>query len=154
MTRDDNDKHGLGLEWNARQLRERIGELEAKLVAADTEAERLRTVLGSAQGEIDKLLAKLAAAETALHRTDGVAMIAAEREKQRAKWSDAHDDQHVRRELAINAAAILTEQSGTWGLGERHDSRLDRLVIAGALVAAEIDRMLRLAALAEKDGAP
>lgn len=90
-----------------------------------------------------------------------IELIAQEREKQKLKWSEKHDESHRYGELRYVAAALcaygtelsLTDQSefiledGTdrWGLCEKHkDSSLDRLVIAGALILAEIDRVLKL----------
>lgn len=94
----------------------------------------------------------------------GIGLIAAERQRQiQAEGYDAeHDDQHVHRELLITAWEILgvfhprleADADDDWGLIPRHRRRpggeLRLLVIAGALVAAEIDRLLR----AEKEGQP
>lgn len=101
----------------------------------------------------------LAAGEDA--RT-GVAMIAAERKRQLEKegWSEMHDDDHVLGEMAITAAcyaangtaAEVTVNGGDafpWGSchdKRRKHGRIRQLVIAGALIAAEIDRLQRSAA--------
>ena len=94
---------------------------------------------------------------------DGAARIAIEREKQRAKWGDAHDDEHNGGMLAGVAAILaarLAEECDSvsvavyvdgietredpWGLAEKHAADpIRRLQIAGALIAAEIDRRLR-----------
>jgi hypothetical protein len=83
-----------------------------------------------------------------------------ERKKQRAKWGNTHDDAHGDQMLALNAALltlqgtggeIIGDESGDpfpddWGLVAKHaGDRRQQLVIAGALIAAEIDRLDRLA---------
>jgi hypothetical protein len=86
----------------------------------------------------------------------GIALIAAERERQitEKSWTPENDDTHNRGDLAKAAAAcILNDQYGAvfntpqWGLrlAEKHrGDRVRQLVIAGALVAAEIDRLQRV----------
>lgn len=83
--------------------------------------------------------------------TDGAARIASERRRQveREGWSPGHDDQYKSREL-IQAAVVYLTQSGAWpdGWDPNFDKRYQhsyerRLEIAGALIAAEIDRMER-----------
>lgn len=97
---------------------------------------------------------------------DGATRIAAERTKQLGKWSPQHDDHHDFGDIAFNAAALalttVIEESVVsielivdgdrvdpirdgWGLAEKHTDPIDRLVIAGALIAAEIDRRIRVA---------
>ena len=90
----------------------------------------------------------------------GAGLIAAERRRQIVAegWTAEHDDHHTAGELAIAAASLAV--SGTdatiddphnvdteWGhIVERHaDNRLRQLAIAGALIAAEIDRLMRAA---------
>lgn len=84
----------------------------------------------------------------------GASMISAERASQALKWSAEHDADHQRGQLAIAAAQLaadgtdaeVTDPHGTlaWGLVSKHRSdRLKQLMVAGALIAAEIDRMLR-----------
>ena len=93
---------------------------------------------------------------------DGAGLIAAERARQRAKegYSDAHDDSHDSGELALHAAELAindTDAVGiafgggdrmdfdTWGLVKKHSNdRVGQLVVAGALIAAEIDRLHRV----------
>lgn len=86
--------------------------------------------------------------------TAGSQLIAAERERQ--TYSAGHDDDHDTGELAYRAAELLVagtraslshpvEPPDFWGLVEGHPSAVQRLIVAGALVAAEIDRRLRLA---------
>lgn len=87
---------------------------------------------------------------------DGVALIAAERRRQLEAegWTPEHDDQHRRGELADAAALYIAEaQYGQHGnlLDWRTPARqwikqCDRqraLVKAGALIAAELDRIAR-----------
>ena len=81
-----------------------------------------------------------------------------ERLKQIDKWSKFHDKDHVKGELAIVAAScmvdgidaeIINKQcvSPSWGLIKKYGYRgskpdhIKLLTIAGALIAAEIDRI-------------
>lgn len=98
-------------------------------------------------------------------RTDGVARIEAERRRQFKRWTFAHDDSHWDGSLAAAAACLAVEQTdgeftwpyydGSWiqNLRDAHaaDNRVRQLEIAGALIAAEIDRLLRAAA---REGQP
>lgn len=83
-----------------------------------------------------------------------VAMVVAERAKQRARWPDAHDDGHFDGEIAVAASDLLAAYcrhlrgfpsyfAGTWGLVAKNEDQMDRLRIAGALVVAEMQRLLR-----------
>jgi hypothetical protein len=93
---------------------------------------------------------------------DGAGRIACERVRQKQKWRDVHDDEHDRADLAIVAAQIavhetdasvecpadlwegLDDHSDPWGLIAKHRyDRVRQLTIAGALIAAEIDRLQR-----------
>lgn len=68
-------------------------------------------------------------------------------------WSAEHDDRHTRGELAIKAAELAVHGTDEvldlgcqdeWGLVVKHrGDRVRQLVIAGALLAAEIDRVMR-----------
>lgn len=88
----------------------------------------------------------------------GIELIAEERARQISQegWTLEHDDQHINHELAMNAADCLL--SGTdcsmedwrpegrpcWNLAQKHKGdRQRQLAIAGALIAAEIDRLQR-----------
>lgn len=81
----------------------------------------------------------------------GIDRIRRERERQIQKWGDTHDDsEHQYGELAIAAGHLLngsnTKNNPGWALRLRKKNERDRLrqlEIAGALVAAEIDRILR-----------
>lgn len=98
--------------------------------------------------------------------TSGAALIAAERRRQVEKegWTAEHDDRHRRGEMAVQAARLAVHRTDAWVEhledGHRHGERFPfwrgpeeypdtvrRLVVAGALIAAEIDRLQRLAAL-------
>lgn len=109
----------------------------------------------------------------------GAALIAKERESQRQEYSDEHDDRHGGGQIALAAALLATPillRSAYWAANtvtfrdpypwpyssRPHDgnvvlpnevlerpARIRQLVKAGALVAAEIDRLLRLEAREE-----
>jgi hypothetical protein len=83
-----------------------------------------------------------------------------ERAKQRRKWGSTHDDEHFEGEIAVIAAElaishvpdaeILCPESepdqhiaDEWGLLAKHRGVRRRLVIAAALIIAEIDRLER-----------
>jgi hypothetical protein len=70
----------------------------------------------------------------------GVELIAQERERQVTEegWSAEHDDGHVRAELAWAAVCYAAPANIP------NAERIRMLVKAGALIAAEIDRLLRL----------
>lgn len=75
--------------------------------------------------------------------------VAAEREKQRAKWGDDHDDGHELGELAQVAAYIasrsgLAEDPPEWAYELDQPPRRRALIIAAALLIAEIERLDRL----------
>ncbi len=89
-----------------------------------------------------------------------IELISAERQRQQSAlgWNREHDDQHKDHAIAINAAHCLLhgtdcsisdwrrDERPDWGLDEKHKSdRVKQLTIAGALVAAELDRVLRSA---------
>ena len=94
--------------------------------------------------------------------------VIAEREKQRAKWGDSHDDDHHGGTLSVIAAGLAvygTDASvrdpeervsadaadcgmDAWRLIERHPARRDQLVIAAALLLAEIERLDRAGGVA------
>lgn len=86
-------------------------------------------------------------------RTGGIGLIARERTRQSAKegWTPAHDDQHETGELATAAAVYALHHTVRRGLiGWPWDlswfkpkGPIADLTRAGALIAAEIDRLLR-----------
>ncbi len=77
--------------------------------------------------------------------------VLAERAKQRAKWGDEHDDEHADHSLPQEARMLVESTFGIrpervedpWGLIERHPDPRERLVIASALLIAEVNRMDR-----------
>jgi hypothetical protein len=76
----------------------------------------------------------------------GVELIAAERERQKAVegWTPEHDAQHTNGEMAVAAASYALGDSTLWPWSwawYKPKERLDDLVRAGALIAAEIDRI-------------
>lgn len=90
----------------------------------------------------------------------GIARISAERARQIGGegWSAAHDDEHAEGEMAWAAVCyaapgkVYRVASGPydpwpwerhWDKRTKHD-RIRQLTIAGALIAAEIDRLLRV----------
>lgn len=81
---------------------------------------------------------------------NGIELIAEEREKQRAKgYTEEHDkNDHDDGSLAGAACAIALDTpiscgpKWAWQLRDKHSNRLKRLTIAGALITAEIDRVL------------
>ena len=80
----------------------------------------------------------------------GVGLIAEERKRQIEKegWLAAHDDEHANGEMAQAAACYtLGEDCVEWPWEEewwKPKDRISDLVRAGALIAAEIDRLTRL----------
>ena len=97
----------------------------------------------------------------------GIAIIAAERTRQinKEKWTAGHDDEHTDGQLAIAAAVYATPDEHRlyrgqaprseavpheWPWGDEWwkptpKNRLRELAKAGALIAAELDRLLRVA---------
>ncbi len=95
---------------------------------------------------------------------NAIEMIAAERQRQRDKegWSEAHDDNHTDGALVKRAAELAVDgtdarvhdpvyEPDPWGLVAKHGymgTRPDRvraLTIAGALIVAELERVIRAA---------
>lgn len=84
----------------------------------------------------------------------GINLIEAERERQiyREGWTKEHDDKHVNNELALAAACYAVPDvfsqgywPPTWDLNwYKSTTRIRDLVKAGALIAAEIDRLQRI----------
>lgn len=99
--------------------------------------------------------------------TTGVSLIAAERKRQvdTEGWTPEHDAQHGRGEMAITAACyaafstdaqVLVDGKDAFPWGSCDDKRLRhsrqrQLVIAGALIAAEIDRLAASRSSTEQD---
>lgn len=69
------------------------------------------------------------------------------RERRRVKFGDARDDAETTCELADSAGNLAQGFDDPWGLRKKHAKcRRTQLVIAGALIIAEIDRLDRAAA--------
>lgn len=89
----------------------------------------------------------------------GAQEIIVERLKQLDQWGPRHDDQHDDQELVKQARSLLEHvicepkvvasnwvpmsRQDLWGLVAKHPNPRDQLIIAGALIAAEIDRLDR-----------
>lgn len=84
----------------------------------------------------------------------GINLIKNERDRQQhvEGWTDEHDDKHVNNELALAAACYAVPDvfsqgywPPTWDLSwYKSTTRIRDLVKAGALIAAEIDRLQRI----------
>lgn len=128
------------------------------LVVPGTDSDRLEQLRESLM--LGPQIAKRARALLGKAVNDGVTLIAEERRRQveREGWSASHDASHERGVLAKAAACYAVHDTGAvvvdsktghdawpwsdeWDKRDKHDE-LRRLVIAGALIAAEIDRMV------------
>ena len=78
----------------------------------------------------------------------GIERIAEERQKQIEKHGrDAeHDKGYENDILSTVAAQLAIRVPDNWKLLDRHPDRIEQLTIAGALLAAEIDRLQLVAA--------
>ena len=91
----------------------------------------------------------------------GINLIEAERDRQQYMegWSEEHDDKHVNNELALAAACYAVPDvfsqgywPPTWDLSwHKSTTRIRDLVKAGALIAAEIDRLQRIEIKKERE---
>ena len=89
----------------------------------------------------------------------GASLIFKERKEQKKKWSEDHDLKHKKEELALAACTYAlpdeyrkkiwdNEVPGMWPFEKENfnpspDDRIKELTKAGALIAAEIDRLLK-----------
>lgn len=104
-------------------------------------------------------LLSLAMDEAGENEYDGPGLIRAERHRQltEKKWTAAHDDEHTEKELVRNALDALQSYlngpgnyapdpaSDKWEIGRKRNNEPQRLLeIAGALIAAEIERKQRI----------
>ncbi len=118
---------------------------------------RLRQRVFDLEADVDRLRTALAEKEKAGVDV-AVRDVLAERAKQRAKWTDGHDDRHDDGSLAA-AAAVLAhpETEGLFGPGwafdlrEKRQNERERCVISAALLLAEIERRDRRTALGAKE---
>ena len=134
----------------AQQVNDYVAELEARLEERDCDMHaRIRA-------NYDKTVAdcwRAKVAELEAQVAGGAGLIAAERQRQVSEegWTPEHDDEHIDGYLAIAAAHLCCGFSDRWGLYDKHrHNRQRQLVIAGALIAAELDRLARTA---PKEGA-
>jgi hypothetical protein len=96
-----------------------------------------------------------------LEVSKGAYDIGIERFKQMGKWGAVHDDTHDDQMLIAEAADLIDSVLGANGIGSRRDAwkliakhpdARERLVVAGALIAAEIDRLDRHEARTRRGG--
>lgn len=89
----------------------------------------------------------------------GIEIIRNERKEQREKhgYDSAHDDQHINSEMVKFAVFCITgydvHYPSNWDTSHKlkifKKDRVDQLGIAGAMIAAEIDRLQRKKSLSE-----
>lgn len=90
-------------------------------------------------------------------KASGVVHLAAERARQQSQegYTEAHDDAHRQCEMALAAVAYALHAAGPWETAQywpfdasewKPSDQLHDLVRAGALIAAEIDRLQRMSA--------
>lgn len=74
---------------------------------------------------------------------DGAGLICLERNRQQIEYQ-WDDSRHPVGHLASQAAVLADSKNDrdAWGIKEKHPERIEQLIIAGALIAAEIDRLL------------
>jgi hypothetical protein len=130
----------------------RVGDGRRDIESATWFADQLRHALDA-----------FAATARGAGEASGAGLIAAERRRQveAEDWDAAHDDEHTDGALAVEAARLAVDGTDAelvddtydaWGLLAKHGihgtkpNRIRALTIAGALIAAEIDRLARLAA--------
>lgn len=163
-TLDELDALYAEMEDAARRATEGAGTLlhaQSAFHASTVAKEVFRSALSAAWPEVRERLRRAEA-------DDGAGRIAAERRRQTEAegWDAKHDDEHDDGALAIVAAALAVHHTDAsvldphgivdgsldaWGLIAKHrNSTVRCLEIAGALIAAEIDRELRRAALTEE----
>lgn len=113
------------------------------------------------------LRAALAGGSGEERQMNGAELIAAERDRQVSEegWTPEHDDAHTHGELAKAAGVYAMPFNGSWKESEwpwepeslrfhhggGNGGRVRELVKAGALLAAEIDRLQRLSVVREGD---
>lgn len=136
----------LAVEALREAVRRILGELDIGVLESSEEAiEHIRAIVEGLEGM----------------GSEGVTRIAAERRRQveREGWTAEHDDKHVDAILAIAAAELAVSGTGVtlnnpkqtdhcgslakYGAYGATPDRVRALTIAGALIAAEIDRELR-----------
>ncbi len=127
--------------------RDLVTELKVELSKSDREVPWwVKSYLRECMDEIVNRRERIDELEARL--TGGAGLIAAERQRQVSQegWTPEHDDGHRSGELPKAAAALCMQWDDLWGLYARHrHDRQRQLVIAGALIAAELDRRARTA---------
>lgn len=131
----------------ARALRQRAEKLGDLGTVTGSRAARDSIERGIARHE--ELAKMFSGAELVLD--SGAALVSEERARQieQEGWTPEHDDRHVGGELLQAALYWLRPGDFAWPWGEppkshaREAGRVRHLTIAAALIAAEIDRMLR-----------
>jgi hypothetical protein len=147
----------------------RIDDIEQLLKLNLSVADQLNPEYAEAIGHLDYLLSRVKGRGAG----DGISIIAAERRRQleTEDWTPEHDDEHIKGELAQAAACyawppmrpIEVKKAWPWqpwewkpelfsidaSEDERRATRIQVLAKAGALIAAEIDRLHRAIAPTE-----
>jgi hypothetical protein len=156
------------IEWEGAELR--IEELNTDLATAQTRVEQLEREVAlnrdlsklTAWQRVNEQLAELqtraetaeralSAATAAGEMTAGARLIVDERNRQISVegWDLGHDDEHDEGELAKAAACYALDNKFSWPWGfeswKPGGGRIRQLTKAGALIAAEIDRLNRAA---------
>jgi hypothetical protein len=148
-----------------------VGNLKARIRELEAENDRLRAALKNDEEMYLAMRGRCARTEAALDKatgpvTDGVSLIAAERKRQieSEKWTAEHDDEHDAGQMVAAAVTYALEATydglavkGTWFKKYwpwddewfKPKNPPQDLIRAGALIAAEIDRLQRLAARKE-----
>ena len=90
-------------------------------------------------------IAELTKSESEKGYSKALLDVIAERRKQLSKWGPEHDAQHDQRQLLHIAASLLGNVLGIhtrdrWGIAQKHPRHRDQVVIAAALLVAELDR--------------
>jgi len=148
MTNSDDDHSRYSLMCDLERAKARFAEVSEECGEWRVAARTLERRCKELEEELDEVREESG--------KDGGALgeIAAERGKQRMKWGDEHDDEHTNGELAVAAAQLAvarTDEMVTckihdpdmWSLVHSTEDGRRQLVIAAALLVAEIDREWR-----------
>lgn len=139
---------------------EELQEENAKLMEEIENLEKALVAFGFDEHEIDKI--KLGE-KFGKVMSEGATRIVRERIRQITEegWDSDHDDQHIHGDLAVHAAGLAVYGTDAliddyridrtpadvydeWGLIQKHKDNPERMLeIAGALIAAELDRVIR-----------
>lgn len=148
----DEDAPGTVRDWIARRIR------SGKNLPSDGQMKEAEAIAAAMEGEGWIFKNRPPAVQW------GAALIAGERERQKAKgYTDEHDDAHGDGMLLHAAMLLVVDEAGhtvagvepptmqgpwpdqllLWVNNKYMNDEIRRLVIAGAMVAAEIDRLIR-----------